>query len=204
MSTFKSILRGYLAGICISFGGTVYTLSSNKIIGSVFFCVALLTICYMQLSLYTGKIGFLVENHSKNDIVEILCCLLGNIAGVVSIGSLWPFDTQLVLTCQEMVTGKLSTSLYITFINAVMCGILMYIAVWIYKYKHNIVGILFCVPTFILSGFEHSIADIFYIAAAKEYTLTSIIFVLLVLLGNTVGSMLFSFIYSCCRETKNN
>jgi formate/nitrite transporter FocA (FNT family) len=204
MSIRQSFLASFLAGICISLGGTVYAMSSDKVIGSIFFCVALLTICHMRLSLYTGKIGFMVDNYKKKDIIDILICLIGNFVGVVLIGSLWPSDTTLVLTCKNIVDAKLAASLYTTFLNAVMCGILMYIAVWIYKNKQSIIGILFCVPTFILAGFEHSIADMFYIAAAKEYTIKSIVFVLLVLLGNTIGSILFSLIFSYCIKNKHD
>ena len=51
-------------------------------------------------------------------------------------------------------------------------------------------GILTCVPTFILAGFEHSIADMFYIAAAGEYSFAALGFLLLVIAGNAVGGML--------------
>ena len=45
------------------------------------------------------------------------------------------------------------------FFAGVLCGILMYTAVWVYKQKNTAAAIFFCVPVFILAGFEHSIAD---------------------------------------------
>ena len=67
----------------------------------------------------------------------------------------------------------------------------MYLAVAIWKDKKSTLTIFFCVPVFILSGFEHSIADLFYFFAAGEWNGKGILFLLIVLLGNTVGGMLF-------------
>jgi len=66
----------------------------------------------------------------------------------------------------------------------------MYLAVSIYKENKTIVGILFCVPAFILSGFEHSIANMFYFAAANMISADVVIYIIIVLAGNAVGGML--------------
>ena len=66
----------------------------------------------------------------------------------------------------------------------------MYIAVWVYQKKNSIVGILFCIPVFILSGFEHSIADMYYFALARIFTLEAAVYIALVVLGNTAGSLI--------------
>ena len=52
------------------------------------------------------------------------------------------------------------------------------------------VGILFCIPVFILAGFEHSIADIFYFAASGIVSLPALGFIWTVILGNTLGGMI--------------
>ena len=44
---------------------------------------------------------------------------------------------------------------------------------------------------FILSGFEHSIADMFYFFTARIFSLKMLVFLLIVILGNTVGGLLF-------------
>ena len=77
-----------------------------------------------------------------------------------------------------------------TFVRALFCGILMYLAVSVYRDQKNVIGILFCIPVFILSGFEHSIADIFYFAASGMVSLKAFGFLWMVILGNSVGGML--------------
>ena len=59
-----------------------------------------------------------------------------------------------------------------------------------YKEKNTVLGILFCVPVFILSGFEHSIADMFYFGASGIFSLSAALFMLAVVIGNSLGGML--------------
>ena len=76
-------------------------------------------------------------------------------------------------------------------IKGIFCGVLMYMAVSIYRdHNKNIAGILFCIPVFILCGFEHSIADMFYFAASGIVSFKALIFILIIILGNAVGGML--------------
>ena len=44
---------------------------------------------------------------------------------------------------------------------------------------------------FILAGFEHSIANMFYFGAANMLNLQSIGYLCIVILGNAIGGMLF-------------
>ena len=77
-----------------------------------------------------------------------------------------------------------------TFIRAVFCGVLMYLAVQIFKEKKTPIGIIFCIPVFILSGFEHSIADMFYFGASGIFSIKVLSFELAAVLGNSVGSLI--------------
>ena len=194
----KQLLSGFLAGICISIGGSIYLMAPNKVIGSVLFSVALLSICFLGLSLYTGKIGFAVYNYSKRNIYDLMLCLVGNMIGVVLIGILskGSIDANIV---EALCHNKLNVSLSKSFFNACMCGVLMYIAVYSYKVKNTVVGILFCIPTFILCGFEHVVADVYYLALNGVFSIKVLLFVFVVLLGNTAGSILFSLIHSKIR-----
>lgn len=65
----------------------------------------------------------------------------------------------------------------------------MYLAVSTYKEKNTVLGILFCVPVFILSGFEHSIADMFYLGASGIFSLSAALFMLAVVIGNSLGGI---------------
>ena len=183
--------QGILAGICIALGGTVYLSCDNKYVGAVLFCVALLTICFFGFSLYTGKIGLIVENHKKKDIAVLLTGLLGNTIACVLFGLLAGAGVpKMVEAAAAVCTAKLTQTAGQTFIRGIFCGILMYIAVWVYQKKNSIVGILFAIPVFILSGFEHSIADMYYFALARIFTLESAGYIALVILGNTAGSLI--------------
>ena len=74
------------------------------------------------------------------------------------------------------------------------CGVLMFIAVYVYKENKSIVAIIFAIPTFILCGFEHSVADIGYFAIANMFSLDIVLFILLVVIGNTIGSMILPYL----------
>ena len=72
----------------------------------------------------------------------------------------------------------------------------MYLAVTVWRDRSKVVAILFCVPAFILAGFEHSIADFFYFSAAAEFSGQMWLFTLAALLGNSVGAMLLPLLAS--------
>ena len=54
--------------------------------------------------------------------------------------------------------------------------------------------------SFILCGFEHSIADMFYFAAARAFSFEYALFILIVVLGNAIGGMLVPFVKKFTQE----
>jgi formate/nitrite transporter FocA (FNT family) len=66
----------------------------------------------------------------------------------------------------------------------------MFIAADFYKTRKSFTATFFCVPVFILSGFEHSIADMFYFCSAGVYSLDGVVFILTVIVGNAIGGVL--------------
>ena len=80
----------------------------------------------------------------------------------------------------------------------------MYAAVWTFKVRGSAIGILLCIPTFILSGFEHAIADAFYFAAAAEPSVQSIFYLFFVLSGNTAGGCLIPCLQKLTKERTEN
>ena len=155
-------------------------------------------VCYLQLHLYTGKIGFTINNHNKKDLADLGLMLMGNIIGTVCMG-LTPLNIDSA-KIETIINNKMALNIPLIFINAFMCGVLMYIAVYIYKHRNSIVGILFCIPTFILCGFEHVIAYCYYFVASRTINLDSIIFLCITLLGNTVGSIAFALLLSFSKK----
>ena len=99
--------------------------------------------------------------------------------------------------------AKLEQQLLQTLIRAVMCGVLMYLAVSTYKEGRGIVGILFCIPVFILSGFEHSIADMFYFAVSGIVSLKAFGFLWTVIIGNAVGALILPLLGKEKQNGKN-
>ncbi|MBR3963804.1 MAG: formate/nitrite transporter family protein, partial [Clostridia bacterium] len=80
----KRLFSGISAGILISIGGSVFLASDNKYVGAMFFCVALICICAKSYFLFTGKVGYLFEDHSKVQIGDVLLALLGNAIGTIA------------------------------------------------------------------------------------------------------------------------
>lgn len=186
----KTFRESLCAGILITIGGTIFLSCENKTVGAVLFSVALLCICYKSYYLFTGKIGYIVEQHTKQDFLNLDIGLFGNLAATFFLGML----LRTVLPnigekAAEMCSAKLAQFPLYTFIRGFFCGILMYLAVSIYKEKNSVLGILFCVPVFILCGFEHSIADMFYLGASGIFSVKIIIFTALVVAGNTFGAI---------------
>jgi formate/nitrite transporter FocA (FNT family) len=66
----------------------------------------------------------------------------------------------------------------------------MELAVWTWREKKSILGVLFCVPAFILSGFYHSVADAFYYIAYGKLEWWIGWVYLLTVLGNFIGCSL--------------
>lgn len=187
----KKFTDGVCAGLMIAIGCAVFLACDNKYVGSALFAVALLTICYLGYSLYTGKIGFLAISHTKDDFLTVFIGLAGNIVAT----SLFSYMGRIALPAlgekaETIVSAKLTLLPHETFIRAIFCGVLMYIAVATYKKSSSAFGIIYAVPAFILCGFEHSIADIGYFSYGAEFSLDAVIFIAIVILGNTVGGLI--------------
>ena len=187
----KKTISGLCAGLLITIGGSVFLACENRYIGAVLFSVALLCICIKGYSLFTGRVGFIPEKHGKEDWAALGLGLLGNLLGTVLGGVLIRLALPALGDAAEtLCLGKLGQTALQTFLRGLFCGVLMYLAVSIYRDRKDVIGILFCIPVFILSGFEHSIADMFYFAAGNVLNIRSLVFILLVILGNSLGGML--------------
>ena len=198
MKSASRIVGGLLAGIMIAIGGSVFLSCFgdgsvlNKAIGALFFSVALLCICYKGYSLFTGKVGYIPEKHDGEAFSILLWGLLGNLIATVALGyALRAAIPSIGGVAEALCTAKLTQAWWQTLIRGIFCGILMYLAVSIYRDKKSISAIFFCVPVFILAGFEHSIANMFYFGAAGMFfSLDTVIYLAIVVVGNAVGGMI--------------
>lgn len=192
MNILTTLKKSIIGGFLIGFGGTVYLNMDNKIVAAFLFGLGLFTIINFELNLYTGKIGYL----SKENWREILLTLIGNFIGT-NLFAFLVLQTRLAGKLKEVVAPavelKLSDNLLSTFILAIFCGILMSIAVGTFKKLPNILGTLavfLCVAVFILAGFEHCVANMFFFALSSspaDYLLT----LLVAIAGNSFGGIAF-------------
>lgn len=189
VSELNTIVSGIASGALVGIGGAVYLSCDNKYVGAVLFSVALISICYLGLYLFTGKIGFVAEEFKKSMLWQLPLGLLGNFIGATCLGYLISFaKPSLRQAAASACASKLENGFMQTLVLGAMCGVLMYIAVKIFKSGNNPIGIIFGIPVFILSGYEHSIADMFYFALANMLTPHYLIFITAVVLGNAVGA----------------
>lgn len=194
---FKILIKAFLAGIMISIGGTIYLSLENKIIGAFLFSIGLFMICVNGYNLYTGKIGYLIER-KKGFVTELIITLIGNFIGTVSSGlvlSKTRIYSSIKEVAEKICTIKINDNLLSIFILSLFCGMLMYLAVDLYKRKTDTgryLGIFLGVTVFILAGFEHCVANMYYFTVADMWEGKTLLYVLIMILGNSVGSIIIS------------
>ena len=201
------LIKGFYAGILISIGGIAYLAIENKIVGSFIFSFGLLTICIYSFNLFTGKVGYVLVN-KINYIIELLISLVGNILGTFAVGSLMRLTrfTNYIDTATNIVNTKLNDNILSIFILSIMCGMIMYIAVNNYKKETDVVGkyiaIFMGVMAFILCGFEHCVANMFYFSIAGIFSLKVFCYLLVMILGNSIGSIIIALYYNKYKENQ--
>ncbi len=201
----QSFFGSLAAGVMLTIGAGVFLSCDNKVVGAVAFSVALMVICMLEMYLYTGKIGMLAENYSPMNLGCVVVGLIGNyitatLGGLV-LGLVKPALYEKAFTMCE---AKLEQKWYIAIILGIFCGILMYTAVKGYANTKQPLILVFCVAVFILSGYEHSIADMAYFGVARMFGLKTVCFILLVVLGNTIGGMLIPLLMKGAKKNEKN
>ena len=193
-------VKSISAGICIGIGSTVYLSCNNPIVGAFLFAIGLLTICSYSLELYTGKIGYIIENHNA---LDCLLVWLGNLTGcILAIVPLRIAKPAIALSATEVIHNK-PNSFFALLVCGFFCGMIMFIAVDNYKRNKNALGkylpLLFGIPTFILCGYEHSIANMCYciygINSLQDLK-KSIYIIILATIANSLGAMFANWIFT--------
>ncbi|GFI30097.1 putative formate transporter 1 [Lachnospiraceae bacterium] len=188
MSSKEMFIKSIYAGIMIGIGGIVYLSAENRVTGSLLFSFGLLTIVTQGFCLYTGKIGFVKD---LKELLHMPVIIIGNFIGTYLAAFLIK-AAHLNIDSSELVNRKLNNDVLPVFILSVFCGVMMYLAIDNYNKSKNILFIIAPVMIFILSGFEHSIANMFYFNLAGTYSLKSFCYLIVMLTGNGIGAKLFS------------
>ena len=211
LSIWKMMLLGFFAGCFIGFAGiaattasaTVDNASVGKLLGACVFPAGMSMVLVAGSELFTGNNLIILSVLQKK--VKVLAMLknwlfvfIGNFLGASFVAVLVVyghtpdlFDNRLA---ERVIAGGLSRvqqTFPEAFIRGVLCNILVCIAVWASfaakKVSGKILMSFWPVMIFVLCGFEHSIADIYFGVAAlftsAEYGLAAE--------GLTVGSFLF-------------
>ena len=199
-------LYAVAAGFCIGLGGTVFlrlkdAFAGGQVVGALLFAIGLFTICTRGYYLYTGKVSA-VFDQPLSYTFDVCLMFVGNFFGCWLLAFLQSFTGLfgpggIHVAAAELVAGKMDASYLSLFILGIFCNIFMFIAVNGYQNNPHQLGkylaILLGVSVFILSGTEHSIANMYYWAVSGvlyEAPSESLLRIFVVGLGNAVGGVL--------------
>jgi len=197
-----------LGGASISIGGTVFINTPSVFAGSFLFSLGLFLVCHFKWGLYTGRVQNLVEVSVKSAVPELITVYLGNLLGTLSVGYLIRFcgKTEVISRVESLALYKLSLPILNVLVLSFFCGVMMYVAVTGFKKIEDPVGkhlaVVLPVMVFINSGFEHSIADLFYISAANAWGIEAVKFSIVAAIGNLIGGCAIPLISLCWSPTQ--
>ena len=183
------------AGAAILIGlGDFALLKLGSPIGPVIFSLGLLGVCYLGQNLFTGKCGFLFEEKDKvkTTLIGLGRILVVNLVVGFLIGRVFSVaDGGLVEAAAEKVAGWGFSLSFL--VKSVLCGVVMFVAVKMYR-EGTPLGILFGIPLFIFSGFQHCIANVITLGVAGGWSWFNVSCVLFCALGNFLGSVMMWWI----------
>lgn len=175
----QSIFAGILIGL-----GAFGFLALGGIPGAIIFAFGLISVVLSGVPLYTGRAGVMPLKETwplvKIWLFNALGCILIGFL-VLSIGG------EPVERAGTVVAGRLAQGPWRAFLRAVGCGLIIDIAVWLYRSTKSMWPVLFGVPLFILCGFYHSIADVVYLVAAWKWDPAILWYYPIIVIGNYVG-----------------
>ncbi|SHO49514.1 formate/nitrite transporter family protein [Anaerocolumna xylanovorans] len=204
----KTFIRSVMGGVAISIGGMIYIRAENHVVGAFLFSIGLFTIYTFGLDLYTGKVC-LIPNKPLKFLGTVFLVYLGNAVGTAASGYLLRAtkESQYIEHAAEVVGLKLADNLFSTFIMAVMCGLLMCIAVLGFMNIKDGIGrylaLILPVMVFILSGYEHSIADMFYFSFANAWGGKAFVYINVIAIGNLIGGCILPLAAKITGEASN-
>lgn len=194
----NNIKLSILSGLMICVGGTIYLSCMAKgwaPLGAVLFAAGLYTICVYGFNLYTGKVGYIAYHFKDINYIKLVILILAfNLLTTYLLGMVAAYAFPCIVEpAKKIYAAKLSAPALRLFITGIFCGLLMFLAVDTWK-KNSYFGCFIYIPVFILSGFDHSIANSFYNGVANgfkdAFTVQNLIVVLTVIAGNAIGGML--------------
>ena len=210
------IAMGALLAIII--GGGVPEISAanpglQKLLFAAFFPLGLLLIALAGGELFTGNTAYFIPLLIKGKISLKIplknwtVVFLGNFIGALFFALFFAYYTEVLKnepwlsSTKNIGIAKVSAPFYVALLKGVACNWLVALAMWLsFAAKSTtgkILGIWFPIMAFVAMGFEHSIANMFFIPTAIFYgaDITWSAFflnnLLPVTIGNIIGGALF-------------
>jgi len=227
LPVLETLALGVLAGAFIAFGAMFATLVTtgndlgfgiNRLIGGIAFSLGLILVVVGGAELFTGNnLIVMAWVDRKITAVQLLrnwaLVFLGNLVGaegaavMVYLSGVLQFgDGAVAANAVQIATAKVALPFTEAFFRGVLCNVLVCLAVWLCFAARTVSGkilaIIFPISAFVALGFEHSIANMYFIPlggllGADGVTVASFLGNLVpVALGNIVGgSVLVALIY---------
>jgi len=175
MKYLYSLLAGFAIGIA-----AICFLKGGQLIGAALFSFGLSAVVYSKWPLYTGMAGFFQD---RKQFLALWPMLLCNVAGT-ALATLMTIEMNLGEAAAPLVEARLSRGFTGCLLPAIGCGFIMSVSVK-YARKGQWIPLLLGIPTFVMCGFPHCVADIAYYSIAPAGTA-----MLLPWLGTVVGNFI--------------
>lgn len=183
MALVPMIGLGIMAGVFISLGAMNYTTALAqglpRIVAALLFCLGLILVIVGGAELFTGnnliamawaqgkvKTRAVLRNWLWIYAANLLGCLVA-VALAYSSGILQSFDLGYGVQALKIATAKTSLPFWEAFFKGILCNGLVCLAVWLCfaarSVADRILCIVFPISAFVNMGFEHSIANLYFI-----------------------------------------
>ncbi len=193
-SVVIDFVKAIPAGFFIALAGLAYLCCESKVVGALFFTVGLFCILVFNLNLFTGKICYAFTAKPKY-VFNLFAIWCGNFVGASGTGLFIRLIrlSSLIEKCTSIANAKLNDGLFSVFILAILCNILIFISVHGFNnFKSDLVRVIalfFGVSVFVLCGFEHCVANMFYFTFAGVWSAKAFGYLLIMTLGNIIGGI---------------
>lgn len=190
LSLVRMILLGIFAGMFIACGASASSVAMHaisnvglaRLVAGCVFPIGLMMIVFVGGELFTGDclmiMGYMHKKFSLISMVKVLVVvwisnLLGSVilAALVSASGQFHYSGDLLGAFTIKVgLGKVNLDFGTAFVSGILCNIFVCIAVLMAAAAKDIVGkvfaIFFPILAFVVSGYEHCVANMYYIPAA--------------------------------------
>jgi formate/nitrite transporter len=188
LSIMQMLVLGIFAGAFIAFGaqGAITVAQSlgkidiglQKFAFAAVFPVGLMLVVLCGAELFTGNnlmtLGCLNSHYSwkniaKNWFFVYIANFIGSIivAIMVSQSGLMPADSDIAKFAMGIATKKVQLSFMVALNRAILCNVIVVLAVWMATGAKDVISKIFAcwfpIMLFVISGYEHSVANMFFI-----------------------------------------